>query len=425
MSNNASKQFGNRRALRNNLAERELDREIASATLTSARAEASYAGRPAFRRFVSWSGLAALDKSANAAFGEENSLPWNLLFTQKELGHCRAARDGQGPRGYYPREVNDDRVAKAARLVGWLKAAARFKYLKRAIEKSVSSRGMDSPYTVVNLWTAMTLFSPGRLNRRLMTVKAAADRIVRKHSPNGCASWQACLRAVVHGRQQTCKAATIAAAMTVLPNEGWDKRNNWFGPRGLHQSMVGWYRQARDLLARLQEATVVDTSDGVEGRRTDAPVLVKGGLEVYNLYTPITTRRGNRRFGFQHMYLVRRTADGRTFHAQGGDPKWAMKDAVRSWRQQDEAAAEARLRHVDLVDFIEGRTTGYCPLFTLDDSYRAGNCQPGTVAWMANRGWAGRDVVAGRELIPFLGDEALARVVRRRLMDDTDFAQAA
>lgn len=320
-------------------------------------------------------------------------LPWNL----SNLVNA-------GLTGCYPRflpAAKADEIGKAvARFCGWLRAAAKLPGLRKAIKASQSARGQFARGTFVNLWEAARRCpSPGRLERALWATKARADDLVSSFVPGGHASWRSLFLAVVFHRQ-TCKSGVVAAAMTLTASP-----------------YIRLYRDARNALADLASAKVRDTSDGVAGRRSDTPALVQNGVEVFDLYVQAESRRGPV-FGFDKTHLVRRTADGRTFHHDGrGNPEWSVTCAVQAWKRQDDADRVAN-RGVQLeIGYLKG-DFGLCPIFTRRDSTKVGHCSSGTDAWMRAHGWGERDIIFGWELVPYLNDSRIRRIVSYRMRYD-------
>lgn len=448
MSQNASNQFGNFRALRTNLAERELDQEIGQVTLADAK-DTGLAPSPElflaaarerrfidsieegdFRQHLIAAEAAHLALKAKLASGELVEIRWGHLSNLVERAAIEAfpckreswhtdetpvasrlpwnldnlVHAGLSVEGRYPRYAPAAQAAKVIEGVmhfcRWLRAAAKLPGLRKAIKASQSARGQFARGTVVNLWEAARRCpSPGRLERALWATKARADDLVSSFVPGGHASWRSLFLAVVFHRQ-TCKSGVVAAAMTLTASP-----------------YIRLYRDARNALADLASAKVRDTSDGVAGRRSDTPALVQNGVEVFDLYVQAESRRGPV-FGFDKTHLVRRTADGRTFHHDGrGNPEWSVTCAVQAWKRQDDADRVAN-RGVQLeIGYLKG-DFGLCPIFTRRDSTKVGHCSSGTDAWMRAHGWGERDIIFGWELVPYLNDSRIRRIVSYRMRYD-------
>lgn len=191
---------------------------------------------------------------------------------------------------------------------------------------------------------------------------------------------------------------------------------NWHVVEAAHKAALaalGLQAHERGLeLPKLQECLralsdeanpVADNSDGVQAHLHPEPVHTDGDLTVTR---GVSVAHDGRR---STVWLVRE--NGRTYHARpwmGADnPAFeAAAQARAAWLRQDEAQTE----EADLAGFLRGES-GFWPLIVRRDSASAGNCKPGTEAWLRERGWADRSWIPGVWLIPHLGDSRVRRVV--------------
>jgi hypothetical protein len=82
----------------------------------------------------------------------------------------------------------------------------------------------------------------------------------------------------------------------------------------------------------------------------------------------------------KHAYMTHLVRHGvRTYHAGRCDARFAVAQAVQAWRRQDGIDPAAR----DWRRAAENAVSRFVPFAWFDDSIRAGNCEPGTLAWCA------------------------------------------
>lgn len=111
------------------------------------------------------------------------------------------------------------------------------------------------------------------------------------------------------------------------------------------------------------------------------------------------------------QFILRQGGTNRTFHVQIGwsqkadDPRSAVKKAIAAWHKQ----VVLERKEADLVAFLRG-DRGFCPLIYRQESYRAGNCQSGTEAWVVRNGWSNRRFIPAEWLIPHLGETRVRNV---------------
>lgn len=301
---------------------------------------------------------------------------WDFYNSRKstlrmERGHGEAAIDGY------------------LRTAGFLRACAEGKFpaLKKVLEKT-QGNGANSPYTLFTVFElALKLRSPGRAERMLWKVRHRAEAILTAYEGYENPSWKSVALGLLAQSRSVGKAAVMAVAGTISGR------------------IFSHYREAREWLVDFHLCKVVETSDGVVARREIEPRLQKMRVAVYRIAMPLKSK-SDRQVGIRCAWLVR-SESGRTYHHEYGEAADALRAAVTAWKRQDELTA----RNADLIGFLQGEETGYCPLVTYGDSYQAGNCRPGTKSWLSRQGWANRDFIPGVWLIPHLNDERVRRVV--------------
>lgn len=288
-------------------------------------------------------------------------------------------------------------VSEIVRFCGWLRAAAKFPGIRKVILKTQSSRGTGSPYNKISLTRLVHLYpSPGHLERTLWKVKTRARQILAAFDGFDEPSWLAIAKAVMV-TDQVGKAAVIAAAYTVAgTGSKWDRR------------FFHSYREAREWLTVYHEHSVTDNSDGVQARRRPEPSYRRLGIAVYDILVETHNEKGYR-VGVAVRKLVMRLADNRTYHSSSewgyDSDESCVREALAAWKRQDQLIRE----NADLVGFLKGEK-GFCPLIYREDSYSAGNCDPGTASWLRERGWGGKTFIPGPWLIPYLDQNRVRNV---------------
>lgn len=361
--------------------------------LAQVREEEIYVGssKPVNGRFVSAEGIARLVEDGVSVFQyiTEHSLPHNLV---------RSAMSGSvGIVGPYGRRLSEEdadaEISSHSRFGGWLKAVAELPAVRRVIQKTQSSRGVNSPRTTVDLWSFFEKNpSPGALERKLWQVRRRAVGILAAYEGNKMPSWKSLAQALMVERR-VGKAAIIAVAISISGNSGF--RN---------------YREAREWLVDYHLCKVADESDGVESRREEKPRLEKFGMAVHRIAIPRRNRRGFQ-VGVDFQFLVS-ASNGRTYHSNWGGPREALQQALSAWKKQDELAA----LDAELVGFLNG-SEGFCPLVVRQDSYSAGNCSSGTESWLQRHGWGARMFLPSPWLVPHLGDSYVRGVAMKVFQD--------
>jgi hypothetical protein len=227
------------------------------------------------------------------------------------------------------------------------------------------------------------------------------------------------------------KAALLAAEKTIeVYLQYYDARHQYWSRKELGQERFFYLKRARGLaemrnhspavqrwaVARvfdgefesLREALaassrlVRDETDGIELWLDPATTQTIHRVEVTQGWSPQRERFGDN----GQMLLLRQQHTGRSFHeAQFTEFRQAVKEALAAWHRQ----AVVERQEANLVAFLRG-DRGFSPLIYRGESYRAGNCSPGTEAWLQRHGWSGREFIPGQWLIPFLA-EGLVRNV--------------
>ncbi len=361
--------------------------------------------------YISAHGIEKLVNEAKASFIATHGgvLPWNL--------DCRSGGDfGGGGINYGPGDLGrrgrwltpdeaDQVMATWARFSGWLNAITRDCDATARMFVKTQGAGMGAKATKFSLWDMQKRWAaPGKLERMVRAVRDRANVILKAYAGQPHVSNKGIALALMSERT-VGKAAVMSVAVTF----GLDARN---------------YRTAREALVELHLShPVVRKDDGISSRIGREPVLVEGDIAVYAAKFSGEGRVSLDRSG----WLV--VADNRSFHVQHG--RWeevsvetAVSQAREGWERQDRYAREEEIRCMEtearakadaarreeLVAFLDGSLTGYCPLISRKDSYQAGNCQPGTEEWVLQRGWRRKTFIPGVALIPYLGDERVRRV---------------
>lgn len=147
---------------------------------------------------------------------------------------------------------------------------------------------------------------------------------------------------------------------------------------------------------------VNDNSDGVAVVLAEKPIISVAGCAVFVGETVVITTEKPKR-----MYLVRK--GNRSYHfgwKEVSSPREALREALGAWRRQDEATKTAAEKFVHL--FRDDVTI----LVTRNDSYRAGNCELGTEAWIDSTGVGhNRWCVPASALLARAGEGRVANVL--------------
>jgi len=409
-------------------------------------------------------GLQSMVEEAMGGFSEKSGmyyLPWNMAGAGApwwSLPHHKNFAIHGGVRKWVE-EVHPDNehlkdfvknfemrcpqgpVEYAARFCGWLKVAGGKRGLAKALRATTTPNGMGSPYTTVNPFHILERWpSPHRAERQIWKVRKRANQILRPYGIS--VSWQALGQVIAYGPKRVGKAAVWASAHTVcnyllvygvvsfpsVEKNGRDERLNHAKCRLVLEAAQGladlekyplavqrWAVQSIGEFTSIREALrhadrlVKDSTDGVELYLDPASKEVLHGVSCILGWTGEIPFTGGGR-----MFLLRQEHTGRTFHESfwKGTTKERVRGALRAWRQQKELE---RL-DADLISFLRG-DYGFCPLVYRQDSYRAGNCQPGTESWLNQLGWGNKEFIPAQWLISHL-DYNLVRNVATHLCQE-------
>lgn len=211
-------------------------------------------------------------------------------------------------------------------------------------------------------------WNPGKLERSLWAARESYNK--KFPSQGNHVSWLVLGRALyVVGVNSPSKTAIVARAIQL----GWDRN--------------GHYGNARDFLVYAimaeQKATEVD---GVE-TYTIKEVANKGAIRIREALV-----RSYRGWGWEHQFLFIHQIEG-SYHYRGNRiDRWAWKEALKAFKSR----RKDRMSDEDLE--VAVNATDRCHLIWVEDSMDAGNCIPGTEAWMERHGIRGRKFVSLKEV---------------------------
>lgn len=381
---------------------------------------------------------------ANHCHGSKfGHLPWNMAWWSTppwaNLPRWRNFRQSDPlPEGYRVKNCEQfadcgELLSYAARFAGWLRTGAWFAGVARAIS-ATQGPGVGSPYTKVNLYRLFERWpSPHRLERQIRKARRRANQILRPYGLN--VSWSALGQAMAR-HSAVGKTALWAVEETIkVYLSYYDSRFEYSSKRELGQGRFFYLQLARGLAGMkdypeavqrwavskcfdgefesLREALAVsarlrlDITDGVKLYFDIVEVI--HGVEVITGFAPIRSGYGDN----GRQYLLRQVHTGRTYHVLCGATathKDMLREAFGAWKRQRDLEKE----EVDLVGFLQG-DRGYSPLVYRESSYQAGNCRPGTEAWLARMGWSGKKYIPGQWLIPHLADWRVRGVAKALL----------
>lgn len=372
-------------------------------------------------------GLHDLAETSVALFTAKTGvpLPYNCATWGPYVGHSwhrnRIVRDKAG----------DRIIEETARFTGWLKAASEMPGLARWIGQVTSTRGQNSPYTMVDIWSvARNNPSPGHFYRQLCKVRWRANQIL---SPFGLSvSRQSMAMVAGNGLKRVGKTAYKAAADTIQFylrrkfnlwdfGQGMRARQILESARGLREFICqpkhiqAWASDAvtSGRFANLQEAleTVVDVI--VEDHTDDITLwLDYSQREVVDIGTgTMEVVPGWDRYG-ESQCLVRgfgRSHRARGWHGTKGnddnDHLLLCEWVLQAWRRQDEvmereAGLLSKLRFPDRTILVAPK-----------DFEGVGNCQPGTSDWMRRHGVSEKGYAPMSVLFSSVEDPRVRRVL--------------
>lgn len=352
-------------------------------------------------------GCEALIEGAAKFFEEETgfALPYNIGVWGPWVGEARFSRRMTSER----REM----LETAARAAGWLREATKCPVLVKLMKRTLSDRGMCSPYTTMDVYRLIKRHSsPWAAQRKLCAIQERANQILE---PFGFrASWSA-LGDVLAGKyaRRTGRGARAVAEITVAQFFGhnFGERLTLIQARGLKAFMAedravqawivarvvaGEFESLRHALNQ-KGRLVADATDGVELALDPITIEIVHGVEVTDGWS----------HDGEYTKLLRQVHTNRTYHISNSwhYNKQAVKEAIKEWRKR----AALEVKEADFIGFLKGEM-GFCPLVVRQDSYGAGNCSAGTESWLHERGWAGREFIPAVWLIPHL-DYGLVRNV--------------
>lgn len=377
----------------------------------------------------------------------EVNLAWNFY---SDLPPC----SGQG---------HWEKVTAALRFAGWLRAvaeaeASELKEVLRLLQKTQSDRGVRSPRTTVSLGQLVGKWhSPHELEKWLRHTKWRANQIL---APYGVKVAMADLYSVAEekGNKRVGKGAFVAAARTLaryvvdrahygLGTVGYRYVNKgvWQAPpsvvtresrqeifekaRGLALAFKADRKvylaakalvqsgQAKDFRAALQQLEkefTVDSTDGVEGFVGNETSALFRGLSVQRmiLFADIRRRRGSRVSGQKAEFgWFVRSSEGESFHSTLGRPRDAAREAIAAWRRQRAMSAEGLSGLSEAMRHLGLNPDMMSVYVKVEDSYSAGNCQPGTSSWMRQNEFNGRKFIGAPILARFWSDLRVRRVI--------------
>lgn len=374
-------------------------------------------------------GIELLSKAGTDYYG---GLPYNLYR------HGPAVGEHRFPRGF----VDPDKkvLILYARFGGWLKKAKDSPVCSRLrwfISRTTSPSGVGSPYTMLDLWRVVEAFSsPEAATRKLCAIRARANQIL---SGYGVSVSNSALASVMGKFRRTGKGARLAAEITLrdlltnhfgmqVNKKGWDVFlmargmatafkeepiiRKWAGSR-IEVGEFACLREALQAKSRL----IVDTTDGVKLTLDPTTTVIVHGISVTEGYAIETSSRRRRRVYFNTQYLIKWGA--RSFHTpfyryspasswcpvrEGSSERAAVGQALKAWQLQDKAEEMAK-REVALPGNVS-------LLVFKADSYRVGNCQAGTEAFMAQIGIEpSKPFVPADVLLPHITRDSRAKAV--------------
>ncbi len=317
----------------------------------------------------------------------------------------------------YPnREIDDAglhfRVATFFRAV--VAAPEKTRRIRRLFNKGFSGRGVDSPYTEQYfLWKAVAAYgSAVVIDKQLRKTIGRANTILE---PYGLKVSNTALRASLGKKSRSHKAGKRAAMLTLqeVLGSAFGVRvsvkealfvgcgfaaaikaskvvRQWMGSR----IEAGEFKNLREALAA-SSRLVIDRTDGVEAYSDPATEVKRG---------PVTATLAWRKNRDRPMIWVVKNGE-RTYHAyvytvwEDGenriDDRQPFREAIEAWRQQDEAARQAKevIAVPDNVTLIVWKS----------DSYAVGNCDPGTREFMRRIGIdPDRELAVVQKMLPFV-----------------------
>lgn len=133
-------------------------------------------------------------------------LPYNLTTYGPWQGYSRS--------GFHCGKERDGMVETAARMVGFLRAVARNNYsmIIRLFSRTLG-KGMNSRVTTLDIYSLVTRWSPGRLNKVIRKVRDRANNILSAYGLR--VSWRAIAQVVSGAERRIGKMAIKACALSI------------------------------------------------------------------------------------------------------------------------------------------------------------------------------------------------------------------
>lgn len=97
--------------------------------------------------------------------------------------------------------------------------------------------------------------------------------------------------------------------------------------------------------------------------------------------------RDSSRWDWRQVWLVAGTA-GQTYHSTGWDNTRMAREALEAWGEQRKAARKVARAEADILATLHPQGPAMV-IVRLDDSLRAGNCEPGSRYWASQHGYHG------------------------------------
>ena len=284
-------------------------------------------------RYVSAEGLALLAEEGVYAFQEATGhyLPHNIVRSQMSGSVGTVGAYGRR----LPLEEADKEIESHARFGGWLKAATTLPAVRKMIERTQSSRGINSDYTYCDLWEVVSRFpSPGNLERLLWKVRRRSEAILAAYEGDFAPAWRDVINALLRTRS-VGKTAVITSAATL----GMEIRGEWDYDK--NKLVRPSYQQARDWLAERRIALFPnEASDSIH--HAGESELAENGIKVF-------AGLAIGRFGSRSLVWVARKGD-KMFVAE----KWqkvqdVLKAAIDEWgtRKESEEVVVTSIRLAD------------------------------------------------------------------------------
>jgi len=108
-------------------------------------------------------------------------------------------------------------------------------------------------------------------------------------------------------------------------------------------------------------------------------------------------------------WFVKDVQSGRSWHDDYDAQLENVLDRARTaWARQLEAELPRKQMLEEVAELQQTQST----LVWWSDSMRAGNCDPGTRAWLEELGWYGRPYLRLEELVPYADEWRVANVIR-------------